>query len=263
MNKPVVIVTGASRGLGAAAAILLAAQGAAVVLTARSEADLRAVADDIHTHGGEAHPIVCDVSQPTACQQLVEETLSRYGHLHSIVNNAGVIQPIASIAESNPVHWTENLIINLAGPYYLTRYALPHLRAQRGRVINVSSGAAVMVFEGWSAYAAAKAGLNHFTRALAAEEPDITAIAFRPGKIDTPMQATIRSEGGQGMTAEQHAAFVRFHEQGELASPFAVGRVLAALALHAPHAWSGEFINITEARATALADEHAIVWGGG
>src|SRR5690606_25300514 len=94
--------------------------------------------------------------------------------------------------------------------------------------------------------------LNHFTRVLAAEEPEIVALTFRPGVVDTAMQQTIREEGGQGMTAESHQKFKQYHETGELLPPERPGRALATLALAAPPQWSGEFIGWGEERVQAL-----------
>lgn len=256
MTPPVVIVTGASRGLGAAAAAILAARGAAVVLLARSEVDLNDVAERIAAEGGDVMAMACDVSDAAACQRVIEHTIARYGYFDTIVNNAAVIHPIATIADSDPQAWAQNVLINLVGVFNLTHYALPHLRGRHGRVITVSSGAAVLVEAGWSAYSASKSGVNHFTRTLAAEEPSITTIAFRPGKVDTPMQNTIRQDGDAGMSAAGYAKFVGYHEAGELVSPFDVGHKLAALALHAPHEWTGEFINVTEERLKALVNTY-------
>ena len=256
MSKPVIIITGASRGLGAAAAQILSEKGATVVLLARTKDELDAVTKQITDAGGEAMAMPCDVSDAAACQRVIEQTLARYGSLDTIVNNAGVIHPISTIADSDPQAWAQNVMINLVGVFNLTHYALPHLRQRSGRVITVSSGAAVLVEEGWSAYSAAKAGVNHFARTLATEEPHITSIAFRPGKIDTPMQKTIRRDGSAGMSAEGYAKFVGYHGSGALISPFIVGQILAALALYAPHEWTGEFINVTEDRLAKLVSTH-------
>ena len=93
-----------------------------------------------------------------------------------------------------------------------------------------------------SAYSVAKAALNHFTRALAAEEPVITTIAVRPGVVDTDMQTTIRRHGATGMPAEIYARFVNYHERDELLPPEVPGCALAVLAFHAPQEWSGAFL---------------------
>jgi len=98
------------------------------------------------------------------------------------------------------------------------------------------------VIQGWGAYCTAKAAVNHFTRVLAEEEPDVTAIAFRPGVVDTAMQAQIRREGASGMPKEAYARFVDYHEQGDLLPPEVPGCALAVLAFYAPHEWSGSFL---------------------
>jgi NAD(P)-dependent dehydrogenase (short-subunit alcohol dehydrogenase family) len=98
------------------------------------------------------------------------------------------------------------------------------------------------VIPGWAAYSVSKAALNHWTRALAQEEPAITAIAFRPGVVDTAMQAAMRHEEGDDMSEETHTRFLRYYEEGELLPPAVPGCSLAVLALEAPHEWSGTFL---------------------
>jgi NAD(P)-dependent dehydrogenase (short-subunit alcohol dehydrogenase family) len=242
MTYQTVLITGASRGLGAATARIVAEMGANAALMARSADELAVLVDEIQGAGGQALSVVGDVRQETDCQMAVEKTVEHFGQLDAIVNNAGTLMPIAPIADGDPRDWKENLDINLLGPVWLTQAALPYLRERRGRVINVSSGAAINVIAGWAAYCASKAALNHFTRALAQEEPEITAIAFRPGVVDTDMQATIRRHGAQGMPEEVYARFVRYRERGELLPPAVPGCSLAILALNAPPEWSGAFL---------------------
>ena len=252
MAQRTVLVTGASRGLGAAAARILVEAGANVVMSARSEGALQENAAHFDSSGLQTLVVAADVSRPDDCRQMVERAVERFGELHAIINNAGMLTPIAPIAETDPDTWRLNIEVNLLGPYYLTRFALPYLRQGEGRVINVSSGAAVRATEGWSAYCAAKAGLNHFTSVLAAEEPQVVSLAVRPGVVDTEMQRTIREQGQAGMAQESHRRFVHYHESGELLPPEAPGRALAALALYAPAEWSGEFISWDEPRVNHL-----------
>lgn len=252
MTAKTIIITGASRGLGAAAARILGGEGVNVVLNARSADDLEVVANEIDPQGKRVLVVPGDASREADCRDLVRQTVEHFGRLDGLINNAGVLHPIAPVAKADPQLWQTNIAVNLLGPFYLTHYALPHLREARGRVINVSSGSAVSVTEGWSAYCAAKAGLNHFTRVLAAEEPQVVALAFRPGVVDTEMQRTIREQGRDGMPAQSHQKFVQYHEQEELLPPEVPGRALVALALAAPHEWSGEFLRWNEERVQTL-----------
>ena len=242
MSRQTIIVSGASRGLGAATARSAAQLGANVVLAARSEDELQAVAQTIEARGRQALAVVADVSRAADCQRVVAQAVEAFGGIDALVNNAGILGPIAPIAEAEPEGWEKNLAVNVLGPFLLTQAALPHLRQRHGHVINVSSGAAISVIQGWGAYCTAKAAVNHFTRVLAEEEPDVTAIAFRPGVVDTAMQAQIRREGAGGMPEETYARFVDYHEQGDLLPPEVPGCALAVLAFYAPHEWSGSFV---------------------
>jgi NAD(P)-dependent dehydrogenase (short-subunit alcohol dehydrogenase family) len=243
MTQKTILITGASRGLGAAAARIAAEKGAAVVINARSKEGLEEVAADIERGGGAVLVVPGDVSSPEACLALIEKAVARFGRLDALINNAGIVEPVSPIAQTDPAAWQYNLAVNVLGPLVLIQAAIPHLREQNGRVINVSSGAAVSAVAGWAAYCAAKGALNQITRVLAKEEPAITAVAVRPGVVDTEMQAVIRKEGERGMTPQDHRRFVGYHEGGELLSPEKPARALVALALHAPQEWSGEFLS--------------------
>ncbi len=168
--------------------------------------------------------------------------MEAFGRLDALVNNAGVITPLAPVAHAEAAAWEHNWRVNLLAPVMLVRHALPYLRQSRGRVINVSSGAAVHAFAGWGAYCSAKAALNHFTAVLAAEEPEVTTIAFRPGIVDTDMQAVIRAQGAEAMPPALYQRFLDYKAKGRLVAPEIVGRILAHLALAAPAEWSGRFI---------------------
>jgi NAD(P)-dependent dehydrogenase (short-subunit alcohol dehydrogenase family) len=228
-----------------------------VVLVARSEEQLQAVAGEIEMAGGSARALVGDVSRATDCQRFVTETVKAFGQIDAVVNNAAVLTPLAPISDGEPQQWRQSWEVNLLGPFMLTQAALPYLRQRKGRVINVSAGAAVRVFPAWAAYSSTKAGLNHFTRILAAEEPEITAIAFRPGVVDTAMQATIRREGAGCMAAEDYARFVHLYEEQELLPPEVPGCALAVLSFYAPREWSGGFLPWNHAEVQSLVRQYA------
>jgi len=195
LDGKVIIVTGASRGIGAAAASSLAKAGAQLVLIARDSALVRDVARSI---GDAASAHACDVSDYMAVEALVAATRKRLGRLDALINNAGVIEPIVSIAESDPAAWARNIQINLTGAYHAIRAVLPGMLADGGgTIVNVSSGAATRPLEGWSAYCSGKAGLHMLTRAIALETAGrgIRVFGFQPGTTDTDMQVLIRASG--------------------------------------------------------------------
>jgi 3-oxoacyl-[acyl-carrier protein] reductase len=192
----VIIVTGGSRGIGAAAAVALGAAGATVMLAARDGRRAADVAQRIVAAGGRASATACDMADYAAVAALARETEGRFGGIDALINNAGVIEPIAMIADSDPAAWARNVQINLIGAYNPIRAVLPGMvRAGEGRIVNVSSGAAMRPLEGWSAYCSGKAGLAMLTRAIALENPGIKVFGFQPGTTDTDMQVTIRASG--------------------------------------------------------------------
>lgn len=198
LNGKVALVTGASRGLGEGTARALAAAGASVMLVARDGLSVARVAGEISEAGGRAEAMACDVADFAAVEQVVAKTMSLWGGLDVLVNNAGVIEPISEIATSDPFRWAQNITINLVGAYNAVRAVLPGmLAAGRGTIVNVSSGAAFRPLEGWSAYCSGKAGLAMFTRAIALETASkgIRVYGFSPGTIDTEMQVKIRASG--------------------------------------------------------------------
>ena len=247
-NPSVTIVTGASRGLGEAVARQLGTTGAAVALVSRSLDDLQRSAAAVKDCGGACLALAADVSDPDACRRAVEQTVRQFGRLDSLVNNAGIVTPLEMVERATPVQWRRNIEVNLLGPVYMTMAALAPLRTSRGRVINVSSGAAVHVIQAASAYCASKAALNQFTSVLAAEEPLVTTVAVRPGVVDTSMQALIRREGPEKMPAEQIAYYRNLKTDGRLEPPEVPARSIAWLALQAPHSLSGHFVSYDDPR---------------
>jgi NAD(P)-dependent dehydrogenase (short-subunit alcohol dehydrogenase family) len=198
LNGKVALVTGASRGLGEGAARALAAAGAAVMLVARDGALVSSVARDIAAKGARAEALPCDVSNYAAIEKVVAQAKAHLGGIDILINNAGVIDPIAEVAASDPAAWAENISINLVGAYHVLRAVLPGMLTKGGgSIVNISSGAAYRPLEGWSAYCAGKAGLAMLTRSVALETAGkgIRIFGFSPGTIDTDMQVKIRASG--------------------------------------------------------------------
>jgi len=124
--------------------------------------------------------------------------------------------------------------------------ALPALRSSKGRIIITSSGAAVSSYTAWGAYGAAKAALNHLAGTLAAEEPDVTTVAIRPGTVDTEMQRELREIHHKTMAEKDARKFADLKTTGTLLKPEQPGHVIARVALAAPKELSGRFINWSE-----------------
>jgi NAD(P)-dependent dehydrogenase (short-subunit alcohol dehydrogenase family) len=242
-TQPVIIVTGASRGVGSDIARWLAKSGAAVTLVARTDSGLHRVADDVVSLGGDSLVIPADISSADTCREITAATIERFGRFDAIINNAGILEPLEKISDANPDAWRYNIDVNLAGPVYMCMAAVSELRLRKGRIVNVSSGAAEHVIQAAGAYCTAKAALNHFTRVLAAEEPNVTAIAVRPGVVDTDMQVMLRKQGPRKMPKEQAAYYLDLKTEGRLEPPHVPARAIAWLATYAPDEWSGAYMN--------------------
>lgn len=242
-SNQVIMVTGASRGIGAAVAYWLATRGASLALVARTAAGLKQVADRVERLGGRTLILEADIADARTCKNLVAKTLDRLNRLDALVNNAGLFQPMNRVADINPEEYLYNIAVNLLGPVYLSSAALPALVKNNGRIINVSSGAAEHPIPAGSAYCASKAALNQFTRVLAEEERTVTAVAVRPGVVDTHMQAFLRSEGPRKMPTDDAAYYVDLKKNNELEAPLVPARSIAWLALYAPAGWSGRFMS--------------------
>ena len=194
----VALVTGASRGIGAATARRLAQSGARVLLAARSVSEIAAVTAEISAAGGEALASPCDVSVYAEVERAVARAIAAWGQLDILVNNAGLIEPIARIADSDPRAWGHAADVNIKGVYHGLRAAIPQMTAQGGGVIvNLSSGAATSPLEGWSHYSASKAAVLMLTRCAHAEAAGqgVRVVGLSPGTVATDMQRAIRASG--------------------------------------------------------------------
>lgn len=190
------LVLGASRGIGQACAIALARAGYLVGVACRRRADAEAVTNQIRTQGGRALPLEVDVGVAADVEAAVNRLVAAAGGLAGVVNNAGVVEPIGHLADTDPKAWAQLIHVNVVGAYHGMNYALramPH----GGVIVNLSSGAASNAMEGWSAYCASKAALAMLTRVAQNEYGGRGALVygFRPGVVDTAMQVSIRASG--------------------------------------------------------------------
>ncbi|MEM7270447.1 MAG: SDR family oxidoreductase [Pseudomonadota bacterium] len=192
------VITGASRGIGEATARTFAAEGCGVVLAARSAGDIDRIAGEIREAGGDAIAVTCDVSRYDDVEGAIATAEETFGALTYLVNNAGVIDPIARIEDSDVEGWDACIDINVKGVYYGLRAALPRMTtAGEGVIVNISSGAATGALEGWSHYCASKAAALSLTRVAdkELEEGPVRVVGLSPGTVATEMQVLIKASG--------------------------------------------------------------------
>ena len=189
------LITGASRGIGAATARAFAEAGANVVLVARDASALADLAGEI---GTAALAVPCDVTRALQIGTAVDAAVETYGGLDILVNNAGVIEPVARMEAADPEAWGRVIDVNLKGVFNGMAAALPvMLESGGGTILTIGSGAAHGPVEGWSHYCASKAAVLMLTRMLHHENggDGIRAMSLSPGTVATQMQREIKASG--------------------------------------------------------------------
>ncbi len=190
MDGQVAIITGGSKGIGKAIADAYAAEGCAVVIAARTQADIEAAAADIRDSGGSALGVRCDVSDEAAVANLVESAISEFGRVDILVNNAAAIHGPIPAVELDLDTWRTVVDVNLTGAFICTKAVLPIMYKQgSGTIINISSIGGRKGGWGRAAYRATKAGLISLTETVAAEgkEHGVDVNCICPGGTDTEM----------------------------------------------------------------------------
>ena len=188
------LVTGASRGLGKQLAMELARKGARVILVARGQAELEQAAAEIRASGGEAHALAYDVADKQSVLPLAGAAAAVAGPIDILIHNASTLGPVPlrSLLVTQSEELEEVLAVNLVGPFRITKaLAGPMALRGEGLVVHISSDAAVSAYQGWGAYGASKAALDHLGRIWAAEleETGVRFLAFDPGEMNTRMHA--------------------------------------------------------------------------
>lgn len=186
LAEKVALITGGGRGIGRAIALKFAAEGAAVVLAARTRTEIESVAWEVRNAGGKAAAVPTDVADELRCEHLVHEATSRYDRIDILVNNAGDYGPVKPVEEILPAEFDRVIAVHLRGAYMLTRLVLPGMYARNsGAILNISSLSAKSAFAWGSPYAAAKAGMLGLTRVVAAEaaRKGVRVNAICPGPV--------------------------------------------------------------------------------
>lgn len=219
LEGQVALVTGASRGIGAVIARHLAREGARVAVNYQSSGEeAQQVVGTITGAGGEAAAMAGDVSQEKSAAALVKQVLERWGRIDILVNNAGITRD-RLLLRMTPEEWDRVLEVNLRGAFLCTKYVMPHLiRRRQGRVVNISSVVGLGGNPGQANYAASKAGLIGFTKAVAREvaSRNITVNALAPGFIDTGGMVDQMTEEARKLVLSR-IPMERFGDAGEVA----------------------------------------------
>ncbi len=192
------IITGASKGIGAATARRMSELGVKVVLAARSQSAIAALAEEINANGGEAITVACDVADYNQVNSAIAQTIMKFGKIDILVNNAGLIDPIGHITDISPDDWGKVIDVNVKGVFNMLHATLPAMVARgEGVVINISSGAATSALEGWSHYCSSKAAALMLTKAAHKEyaQKGIHVVGLSPGTVATDMQVNIKASG--------------------------------------------------------------------
>ena len=223
LEGKVALITGASRGLGRAVAQRFGDHGLSVALCARHVPEAPA-----------GVPSLCealDVSDPAALEAFSNKAESQLGPIALWVNNAGVLDPMGPLRAADPAQIERALMVNIGavanGSRIFANLARDRARDSRHVLVNISSGAAQSVYEGWAIYGATKAAVDQLTRTIAAEEPALICKAVAPGVVDTNMQAQIRTHDESTFPAI--ARFRDLHKTGNWNSPEWISDHLLAL----------------------------------
>ena len=204
------MITGASRGIGAAIARRFADAGAALGLIARTARDLELLATELGARGAKVVTATADVSRSAEVERAAAAIRERLGPIDVLVNNAGIVLRKATDAITDD-EWRHQLAVNLDGPFYVTRAFAADLRATRGRVINLASIAGRQGTPLLASYCAAKHGVIGLTRALAEEWRGVVTVnAICPGSVDTAMLRAGHPDAAPAMTADDVATTALF-----------------------------------------------------
>ncbi|XP_014361234.2 3-oxoacyl-[acyl-carrier-protein] reductase FabG [Papilio machaon] len=220
-NNKVVIVTGSSSGIGAAAAIAFAKEGANVVIVGRNEEKMKNVSNKCESFGKKPLVVKADVSNDADAKRIVNETLNKFGKLDILVNNAGIAEQSELTSDDFMKSFDRVMNINLRAAVYITHLATPHLIKTKGNIINISSIAGT-VNSGSStliAYCTSKAGLNHFSRGIALKlaEHGVRVNIISPGPVRTDILDNLSIPNLNWDSFKETTPLKRYSEPEEIA----------------------------------------------
>jgi 3-oxoacyl-[acyl-carrier protein] reductase len=247
----VAIITGSGRGIGRAIALRFAAEGASVIVTARTESEIRGAAEEIAKAGGKAAYVRADVSKEHGCEAIVRTAHESFGAVHILVNNAGIYGPVKPLEEISPAEWDEVTAANLRSAFLMSRLVLPEMYARKsGAILNISSVAGKAAFGLNGPYAASKAAINGLTRSLASEaaRKGVRVNGISPGPVpETKLSQELGRALAQRFHADQDAMFKQMLEGILQGRPQTAGEIAAAavfLVSEESSAITGQILNV-------------------
>ena len=229
MTGKIVIVTGASSGIGKAAAALFAQNGATVIAVGRNEKELTVLQDSLRSKRDNVKIHLADVNEYSQIDRMVSETVQAFGQIDVLVNSAGIIKN-GTIENTTLDEWDKMMNVNLRSVFYLMQKCIPHMIESKGNIVNVSSVAGTRSFPNVLAYAVSKAGIDQLTRCSALElaAKGIRVNAINPGVVVTNLHTR------SGMDAESYEAFLErakeTHPIGRPGTPEEVAELIYYLA---------------------------------
>ena len=252
LTGKVALVTGGGRGIGRETALAMAQAGAFVAVAARSKVEIDQVAQEIEARHGTSLSCPVDVSDVESVERMMDLVWQEWGSVDILVNNAGVIEPIGMAWKVEAQEWIRAITVNLGGVYLCSRAFVQRLLRDKelerrsAKIINVSTGAAQRVQPGCSAYCASKAGIDHFTRVLAAELEGhgISVNTVYPGMVDTQMMERLRSADPERFPESDR--FNAMYTQGGLRHPSEVAQLITWLASPLADDLNGEIVRLDD-----------------
>jgi NAD(P)-dependent dehydrogenase (short-subunit alcohol dehydrogenase family) len=244
LSGKVAVVTGGSLGIGRAAAIRLASDGAHVVVFGHQADDVERVATEVLDNGGSATGVVGDIAIERDVERLVDSAKQTTGRVDVLVSSAG-IQHYGTVEHTGVDDWDRVLAVNLKGVYLAARHVIPVMRGRGGAIVNVSSVQAISAQPGVAAYAASKGGVISLTTAMAVDHaPDgIRVNAVLPGSVDTPMLRSSARKFADGRSEDSVLeSWGQAHPLGRVARAEEIAELIAFLASHASSFLTGAAI---------------------
>lgn len=241
--RPTIILTGGSRGIGLSCLKLLLKSPTRTNVVSLSRSCPSELQDLKRLYHDNLLIIQGDVKRDEDNKLAVESALKSFGSIDGLILNSGVIKFERLDSNTSLESWKDVFNVNFFSLVSILKHSLVHLRKSNGKVIFVSSGAAVGGLASWGSYNSSKAAMNSLCRTLASEEPKITSIAVRPGVVDTEMQSQLRSEGKDVMLDPNYKHFHGLFESSKLLPPEAPAQVIANLSINADAKLTGQFLS--------------------